>query len=256
MDGFRIQRGSSFASFGLNSDHPYQNDKNHIALLKKPIIVRSDTFDLRYRDIAIVEEGNAGTVFGDVEFWDFVVIEGTNDGLNWIPVADGYDAGRANAWRNAFPNGSAIGENIMIEQSISLLDEFNAGDTLLLRFRLFADANINGFGWVVDDLLIQTSEPEDALLSIGDFQESNFDFSVYPNPVNANASFTYVLDQPGDVRIAIYDLTGKVIGMYDLTNQPEGPGEFKPGALSLRAGVYVAEINASGGTQRIRIAAN
>jgi hypothetical protein len=33
----------------------------------------------------------AGSVFGDANFNDYVVVEGTRDGTTWLPIAPGYD---------------------------------------------------------------------------------------------------------------------------------------------------------------------
>jgi hypothetical protein len=56
-------------------------------------------------------------------------------------------------------------------------DNISAGDTLLLRFRLFSDPFANGWGWVIEDLKIN---------SLIDNIESKFtdQLAVYPNPGN------------------------------------------------------------------------
>jgi len=52
---------------------------------------------------------------------------------------------------------------------------FSAGDTLLLRFRLYSDPFANGWGWVVEDLKIDPLI--DAVTEI-----NNHPVTVYPNP--------------------------------------------------------------------------
>ena len=36
--------------------------------------------------------------------------------------------------------------------SINLLNKFNHGDKILIRFRLFADEFVTGWGWVIDNI--------------------------------------------------------------------------------------------------------
>jgi hypothetical protein len=54
-------------------------------------------------------------------------------------------------------------------------DNISAGDTLLLRFRLFSDPFANGWGWVIEDLKISPL--------IDDVTEmNNSPVKLYPNP--------------------------------------------------------------------------
>jgi hypothetical protein len=77
----------------LNSPHNYANNQNYTATLLTPIVVASANAELIYDDIAIVEPGEPGSKFGDEDFYDYVVVEGSNDfGKTWKPLADGYDA--------------------------------------------------------------------------------------------------------------------------------------------------------------------
>ena len=94
-----MQTGNSFyASLPDNSNLTYT--------LTVPIIVNSSNAFLSYKDVAIVEPGDPGSVFGDDNFYDYVIVEGTRDGINWIPLADGYDCRYDAAWLNAY-NSSA-----------------------------------------------------------------------------------------------------------------------------------------------------
>ena len=38
----------------------------------------------------------------DNDFYDYVVVEGTKDGINWEPMADGYDARADSTWLKTF----------------------------------------------------------------------------------------------------------------------------------------------------------
>ena len=47
---------------------------------------RADNATLSFDEIALVEPGDPGSVFGDPAFWDYVVVEGSRDGVTWLPV--------------------------------------------------------------------------------------------------------------------------------------------------------------------------
>ena len=90
-NGFTITTPTGFSSGAIHSPHPYNDQTNYIYQLLIPIIVASSNATLSYDDIAIVEPGDPGSVFGDSNFWDYVIVEGTKDGINWMPLLDGYD---------------------------------------------------------------------------------------------------------------------------------------------------------------------
>jgi len=84
---------------------------------------------------------------------------------------------------------------------------FQAGDLVFIRFRLFSDPFAAGWGWAVEDLKIQ-----DNLVDVEDFILSN-DFQLYPNPVNSEiitieAAFQQSVE---DVQLVIYDSFGRLI---------------------------------------------
>lgn len=151
-----------FNNWSIHSEHPYSENDEFVYQLNYPIELMNDASQsiLSYRDIALVEIGMPNTSFGDVKFWDYVVVEGSTDGITWKPLADGYDANAFNSWKTfaasdiyAVPNSSELFET----HSINLHDTFNAGDVILVRFRMYSDAATTGYGWVIDDLEIQKS---------------------------------------------------------------------------------------------------
>ncbi|MCU4176687.1 T9SS type A sorting domain-containing protein [Carboxylicivirga sp. N1Y90] len=154
-----------FDDWAIHTSHPYDVDQNLVYQLNYPIEVMADAGAavLSYRDITLVEMGLANSSFGDKEFWDYVVVEGTTDGITWKPLADGYDSGAFDEWKefagsniNAKPNST----DLFKQHSINLHDSFNAGDLILIRFRIYSDEATTGYGWVIDDLVIQESSTE------------------------------------------------------------------------------------------------
>lgn len=208
LDGLTIEASVGFNGNALQSPHPYETARDYIAVLRAPIIVAETDAVLTYKDVAIIETGEPGTVFGDEEFWDYVVVEGFKNG-EWIPLSDGYDARFDNVWANAFTN-SLNGENSMLRNhSINLLDKFSANDTILIRFRLFSDPFVTGWGWLIDDLTIQGQ-----FVSVDDVNAIPNKFALeqnYPNPFNPSTKISFSIPQKSNVTIKIYNNLGQIV---------------------------------------------
>jgi hypothetical protein len=170
--GFVIGAESGFDSDAIHSDHPYrvvdgsgaEDTLTLIYLLKTPIIISETNATMNFDEVVLVEPGTAGTKFGDDEFWDYVVVEGSNDfGLTWTPLADGYDSREHNVWLTRYnsdtdgQNSNALGDkDLYIKNEIDLVNrDIIAGDTVLIRFRMFIDPFAHGWGWAIDNLQIQ-----------------------------------------------------------------------------------------------------
>ena len=115
-------------------------------------------------EVVLVEPGETGSVFGSSDFMIMLVVEGSkNFGKTWFPLAAGYDSRYLTAWETAY-NSSIVGQNSTYIGDESLLAKhtlfpkvssgISAGDTLMVRFRLFSDPYANGWGWVIEDLHI------------------------------------------------------------------------------------------------------
>ncbi|RED92625.1 T9SS type A sorting domain-containing protein [Marinoscillum furvescens] len=229
LNGFDVLRTvSGFSNGALHTPHPYKDNSTSSALLKKKIIVSNTNPTITYNEIAIVEPGEDGTEYGDFEFWDYVIVEGSEDGLNWEPLVDGYDARANSGWLQAYNEEADGKSNLFSERSIDLRKTFNAGDTIVVRFRLFADANSNGFGWVVDDLEIQKTE----VLNV----EKHNTISIYPNP----ATDYITINQPlvGAQNLNIIDLNGRVYPVLLTENRLD--------VSSLTEGLYILRFQQGG----------
>ena len=98
-NGIAFDTLAGFSSGALHSMHPYSDGNDFTSILSIPIIVASENASLYYEDIALIEPGNPGAVFGDATFWDYVIVEGSNDnGSSWTALADGYDARADSVW--------------------------------------------------------------------------------------------------------------------------------------------------------------
>jgi hypothetical protein len=165
--GFSVTQPAGFNDPAIHSDHPYADETDLIYQLLVPIVVKSDpaqatvTFD----EIALVEPGEEGSVFDSPDFYDYVVVEGSLDGNNWTPLADGYDARDKpqwlSTWSSSFDadkNSTAVATaSLYARRTLNLRDKFAAGATVQLRFRLYSDEGVHGWGWSIDNLAIQNT---------------------------------------------------------------------------------------------------
>jgi hypothetical protein len=189
--GFQVSKPIGFSKYGLNSKHPYESpeDNNktieYTSILRHPLKFDETGMLFSYNEIVLVEPGEAGSVFGSSDFYDYVVVEGSrNFGKTWFTLLDGYDSRLYPIWESDYKssivgdNSTFIGTEDMLQKHAFLYkptDNISAGDTLLVRFRLFSDPFANGWGWVIEDLTI--GPLVDAVSEI-----ANHAVTVYPNP--------------------------------------------------------------------------
>ncbi len=210
-EGFQRKLVNKFnRDWAIHSDHPYENDRGITYTLSSPIKVSADNAFMRYRDIALIEPGESGSQFGDEDFWDYVVVEATKNAADWIPLADGYDARYDQAWLDAYTNDQDGEFDLYVDHELNLLDHFSAGDTILIRFRLFADPFVNGWGWAIDNIEIQGT-----LTTLEkSFVKGPARFNLmpnYPNPFNPTTRIAFSLAENAPVNLTIYDIRGAIV---------------------------------------------
>lgn len=245
LDGLEIVNNTGNPA--LESLHNYPLDTILKATLLQPIIVSGSNSSFNYEDIALIEPGDAGASFGDDAFNDYVVVEATKDGLNWIPLEDGYDASANANWLAAYNDRNLINSSLFVEHMLDLTNKFNVGDTLLFRFRLFSNSQNVGWGWSIDNIYIQT-EP----LGVGKNSEI-IDYSVYPVPSKGAFRLDYQLVSSSDVRLEISTVTGKKIKTYNLGTKSPGNYRFKLENYRLENGVYIFSLRTKSGISSQRV---
>lgn len=174
---FSVTTPSGFSNGAIHTVHPYPAGtgsdftSNFIYQLRIPIRLNTTDATLKFDEIVLVEPGESGSVFGDEDFWDYVVVEGSKDGgASWKPLADGYDSRDQSVWLTRFnssadsnnpPNSSAVGDPTLYRtRTINMLanGNFAANDEVVIRFRLFTDQLVVGWGWAIDNLKIQIDD--------------------------------------------------------------------------------------------------
>jgi len=207
LDGFSIAQPDGFSSKALHSTHPYPTAKysgktiNLTATLKNTVTIRDQEAYMEFDEIALLEPSEFGTVYGDYEFWDYCIIEGSKDKINWYAFElKGYKTEMYADWLATFytetttDNNGKISstakgtESLYHNHKINLLGNkyLRKGDNVYIRFRLFSDAFQNGWGWAIDNLKIQTTQVENTIT------ESTKNIIVYPTI--SNKTFTISAD--------------------------------------------------------------
>ncbi|MFT5233540.1 MAG: hypothetical protein ACI9UK_002084 [Candidatus Krumholzibacteriia bacterium] len=218
QNGFNWLVESGFSNAAMHTPHFYPDNANYSLILQVPIRIAQIT-TLTFDEVAIIESGEPGSVYGDSDFWDYAVVEGTTDGVNWIPVADGWDARDDAAWLNAY-NGFQNGNSGMYaNRFIQLSDTFNTGDVVLLRWRFSSDAAATAWGWAIDNIVVTPSgvsavEDTPRLTALG---------QNYPNPFNPSTNISYNIASDGRVGLQIYDARGRLVRTLIDGHQVAGP---------------------------------
>lgn len=239
--GFKmaIDQPNGFSSAAIHSEHPYQNgsdinfESEYIYLLRKPVIIDDTNHYMQFDEIVLVEPGDSEG------YWDYVAVEGSTDkGKTWKEIIR-YDSRVNPFWMEAY-NETISGDNSLTQGSPSLLKRriiniigngrIKRGEEVVIRFKLFADQLANGWGWMIDNLIIQ-----DEITSL---QNSSYNrLQIYPNPVRTGILKLNTAGLSGNFKLAIFEQSGKLV--YDSQFNDAGNDETHEINLhSLSNGLY------------------
>lgn len=172
---FSIREESGFNNGAIHSDHPYLNGTGagdssiYLYELRVPVTLSETEATMSFDEVALIEPGEPGTTFGSSQFWDYVVVQGSNNGgATWQNLTPGYDSRANSDWLKIY-NDDIDGDNLslglghdslFVKRTIDLYENtsFSAGDEVLFRFKLYADQAAHGWGWAIDNLKIQIDE--------------------------------------------------------------------------------------------------
>ena len=230
LTDFEIYMEEDFENGALHSPHPYSSPEkintylNFTTVLKYPVIL-SENAKMVFDEIVLVEPGENQSEYGDDDFWDYVIVEGSSDsGKSWLPVIAGYDSNISSFWYQKYFENMDGSESITKgnsewyeSHSIDLLENGNflSGDTILIRFRLFSDPFANGWGWVLDNLRIQIPVSSPIL------NEHPLEIDVHPNPITDIVNIAIKSNREINVlAIKIYNILGQQIILTQFENVP------------------------------------
>ncbi len=220
--GYSITTPAGFSNGGIHTAHPYANNLNNTYLLTIPITVAATNAFLAYDDVALVEPGEPGVPFPEPDFYDYVVVEGTRDGVNWLPLADGYDARYDSTWLAAYNSSTPGNATMYRHHELDLRSRFNAGENIFVRFRLYTDVSATGWGWAIDNLEIQQR-----ISGIEDNGTTPERFALkqnYPNPFNPTTTIRYELPNKVRATLTVVNINGQVVRM--LVNEEQSAGSY------------------------------
>ena len=219
---FNVSTPTGFDTPGFNSAHPYQSpdvDDMHYdftAILRNPIILKAGG-KMSYDEVVLVEPGEDGVKYGEADFYDYVIVEGSKDGgITWNPLTDGYDSNAKESWYNLFIS-STLGNNstgvptkeLFVRREFELLvnGNFSEGEIILIRFRLFSDPYSNGWGWMIDNLNIQDNVTGVQSLSI-----SSGEVTFFPNPASGKLNIQLQTKNTiGRIGLKAYNASGAMV---------------------------------------------
>jgi hypothetical protein len=237
--GFTITQSSGFNRPGLNSKHPYESPGvdnasiDYTAMLRHPVKFDESGLLVSFSEVVLVEPGEAGSVFGSTDFYDYVIVEASKDfGNSWIPLTDGYDSRYLSSWEKTYNlhisnnNSTSVADESMLQKHTIYYkptDKISANDTLLVRFRLYSDPYANGWGWIIQDLSIN------ALINSAD-KTGIETILLYPNPGNGLIKLNGI-DHSKPFRYSIMNSTGNILvngrlsidsDIIDISSYPSG----------------------------------
>jgi hypothetical protein len=257
-NGFNITKPSGFTGFGLHTKHPYESPEEtgdsigYTAMLRTPVKFESSGMIISYYEVVLVEPGETGAEFGSNYFYDYVIVEGSRDfGKTWFSLADGYDSRYMDTWETAY-NSSISGNNSTYAGNESMLvkhtifpqvsSDISAGDTMIVRFRLFSDPYANGWGWCIEDLHIGPL--------IDNVQDVTMpQMVIYPNPGNGKITLRQseaLAQKP--LKYSIFNSTGT----YLLTDYTGGLADANIDISAYPSGLYFIVLYRENGIQTLK----
>jgi len=127
---------------------------------------------------------------------------------------------------------------------------FNGGDTVLIRFRLFSDPFANGWGWAIDNLEIQGN-----VSGIYGNPLDNASLSVYPNPTSNLLTVRIDASSIEKYYISLHSIDGKLIKELPSiqTNKGENIYDINLSNIGISKGIYLLEIKSNNQHKSIQI---
>lgn len=233
---------TNLSDFAYATAHPYPQGMGPDSVsdfswvTKTPIKVSGTNPMIYYKDIALVEYGDTGVK-------DYVVVEGSKDGVNWTQLIAPYAANSVTLWKSTFDVGANGSNALFTAHTIDITNGgvFKADDVIIIRFRLHSDSRKTGWGWAVDNLSIQSPitgvEPA--------YTVSGFD--AWPNPItDGRLHLKMSLPAASQVSVEILTTQGKVVS-NDRFSAPSGDFE-RDYQANWAEGFYIVRIQSDYGT--------
>lgn len=238
LTGVTYATPAGFANTAVHTAHNYAASTNASLSFNSPVIVASQGATLSYDEIVIAEPCDDGSAYCATGFYDYAVAEATKDGTTWIPLAGPYDA-RGNAtWLSTWAAAGAGTPAMYVRRTVNLLSSFAPGDVVRLRWRFVSDTSVQGWGWSLDNVAIQPTGTATDDVVAGGFAVS----SVFPNPAQGRASLRLTLPAASQVRVEVYDLTGRLMARVLDGMQAAGTLDVPVDGRGWASGTYLVRV--------------
>jgi hypothetical protein len=121
--------------------------------------------------------------------------------------------------------------------------KFNKGDVIFIRFHLFSDEGTAGWGWIIDNLKIQSGasavENESTIPTVYSLSQN------YPNPFNPETTIKFTLPQRSRVKLEIFDSLGRIISTLVNSDLDAGSYHYNWNGTNYASGVYFYRLTAN-----------
>jgi hypothetical protein len=174
-----------------------------------------------------------------------VIAEGSKNGVDWMPLLDGYDFSIYKSQAKILNKDidSPPTSDLFMKHHTDLLKTFQEGDTILIRFKLHSDPFSTGWGWVIDNINIQGA-------TVNNFTRNRtYGNHAFPNPCKNQLYIDLKDEFTKNSSITIYDLSGKV--MKNVKSQSTSKVQLN--TSDLKPGNYLLEIGNGQEYQQLKI---
>lgn len=83
--------------------------------------------------------------------------------------------------------------------------------------------------------------------------KGGLEFEIYPNPSRGVANLRYTISAPSAVRVAVYDVLGRVVSVQSVDAASGGSHSLTLDTATLRDGVYIVTLETQSGTAARRM---
>jgi hypothetical protein len=123
-----------------------------------------------------------------------------------------------------------------------------------VRWRMGSDSFVGGEGWYVDDVTVTNNDGEPVSVPVGPAPGLALGNAV-PNPTAGRASIGYALPSPQSIRLALYDVRGRLVRVLVDGARPAGPGVAEwdgrtEDGVAAAAGLYFYRLTAQASGER------
>jgi hypothetical protein len=218
-----FQNGALHSTIDYPVGFGLENASQLYCLLKKSILVNTDNPVITFDEIALLDPN------------DHMIVEASKDeGQNWIALTEKYNSQSQAGWTGPWLNNKKADSTMYRQRTIQLTDfgDIEDGDKLLIRFKLYTNKTISGWGWAMDNLKIQSP-----VTSIESPDLENF-FSISPNPANHTLALKVERPLTDPMHVSIIDMNGKIVTLLNMDN----PGETAEQNLQVSdwpSGMYI-----------------